>query len=75
MYYDELPIWVFIRIVHPEGKYNVDEYKYFIYTHLHFENLFNGSHVIEVHVRNEESSVTELSMDKTVVDFSSTVTW
>ena len=52
MYYDDLPIWGFIgkieKIVHPGDR---TEYKYYLFTHIHFDILYNGKRVIEVRVR------------------------
>ncbi len=51
MYYDDLPIWGFIgkieKIVHPGDR---TEYKYYLFTHIHFDILYNGKRVIEVRV-------------------------
>ena len=48
MYYDDLPIWGFIgkveKILHPGDR---TEYKYYLFTHIHFDILYNGKRVIE----------------------------
>ena len=49
MFYDDLPIWGFIgkieKILHPGDR---TEYKYYLFTHIHFDILYNGNRVIEV---------------------------
>ena len=49
MFYDDLPIWGFIgkieKILHP-GDHT--QYKYYLFTHIHFDILYNGNRVIEV---------------------------
>ena len=43
MYYDDLPIWGFIgkveKILHPGDR---TEYMYYLFTHIHFDILYNG---------------------------------
>ncbi|CDP05449.1 unnamed protein product [Coffea canephora] len=48
MYYDDLPLWGSIGKVDREGKASPEEYKYFIYTRIHFNIFFSGNHVIEI---------------------------
>lgn len=49
MFYDDLPIWGFIgkveKILHPGDR---TEFKYYLFTHIHFDILYNGNRVIEV---------------------------
>lgn len=49
MFYDDLPIWGFIgkveKILHPGDR---TEFKYYLFTHIHFEILYNGNRIIEV---------------------------
>ena len=50
MFYDDLPIWGFIgkieKILHPGDR---TLFKYYLFTHIHFDILYNGDRVIEVH--------------------------
>lgn len=52
MFYDDLPIWGFIgkieKILHPGDR---TQFKYYLFTHIHFDILYNGNRVIEVHPR------------------------
>ena len=53
MFYDDLPIWGFIgkieKNIHPGDR---AQFKYYLFTHIHFDILYNGNRVIEVHPRS-----------------------
>jgi hypothetical protein len=46
MYLDDLPVWGFIGKVEKNAKSG--EQRYFLFTHFHFELLYNSDNVIEV---------------------------
>ncbi|KAH7427629.1 hypothetical protein KP509_10G052300 [Ceratopteris richardii] len=70
MYYDDLPIWGFV------GKVDDHDMKYLLYTHLHFEVLYNEDRVIEITVAAEKSSSVDITEDKEVeVEFRYSVKW
>ena len=53
MFYDDLPIWGFIgkveKIMAAGAKsWEAAELKYYLFTHIHFDILYNGDRVIEV---------------------------
>lgn len=76
MYYDDLPIWAFTGKTERDGESSPDEYRYFIYTHLHFDIFYNGNNVIEISVRSADTGLTELAADKVVdVEFLHSVKW
>ncbi|KAL2344199.1 hypothetical protein Fmac_005484 [Flemingia macrophylla] len=73
MYYDDLPIWGFIGKVEKEGS----EYRYFLYTHLHFDVFYNRDRVIEINVRSDPNSLLDLTHHHKDLhaDFLYTVKW
>ena len=53
MFYDDLPIWGFIgkveKIMTQSSKaWEKHDLKYYLFTHIHFDILYNGDRVIEV---------------------------
>ncbi|CAL5427764.1 unnamed protein product [Camellia sinensis] len=76
MYYDDLPIWGFMGKVDREGRSDPNDYKYFLFKHIHFDILYNKDRVIEVSARMDPHSVVDLTEDKEVdVEFTYTVKW
>ncbi|CAL5430355.1 unnamed protein product [Camellia sinensis] len=76
MYYDDLPIWGFMGKVDREGRSDPNDYKYFLFKHIHFDILYNKDRVIEVNARMDPHSVVDLTEDKEVdVEFTYTVKW
>lgn len=80
MYYDDdLPIWEFVGEVHKQGI--LDNYKYFLHTHICFDVLFNKDCVIEIKVHVHPVAVytgaaVDLTKDKeTFVKFVYSVFW
>lgn len=70
MYYDDLPIWGFI------GKVDEQEMKYLLYTHVHFEILYNEGRVIEISVATDRAYTVDITEDKEVdVEFLYSVKW
>ncbi|CAI9780877.1 unnamed protein product [Fraxinus pennsylvanica] len=76
MYYDDLPIWGFLGKVEREGKSDPNEYRYYIFKHLHFEIFYNKDCVIEINARTDPSALVDLTEDKEVdVEFMYSVKW
>ena len=76
MYYDDLPLWGFIGKVDREGKASPEEYKYFIYTRIHFNIFFSGNHVIDIRAQTATSHLADITRDKEVeVEFSYVAVW
>jgi ketosteroid isomerase-like protein len=70
MYYDDLPIWGFV------GKVDEHDMKYLLYTHVHFEVLYNDDRVIEISVATDRSYTVDITEDKAVeVEFQYSVKW
>ncbi|GMY24765.1 transmembrane 9 superfamily member 2-like [Fagus crenata] len=76
MYYDDLPLWGFLGKFDKEGKDDPNEYKYYLFKHLHFEIFYNKDRVIEITVKSDQDALVDLSEDKEVnVEFTYSVKW
>ncbi|KAA8521512.1 hypothetical protein F0562_012178 [Nyssa sinensis] len=76
MYYDDLPLWCFIGMVDKNGIAKQTDYKYLLFTHVHFEIFYNKDRVIEINARTQAQYVVNLTEEKEMdVDFMYTVTW
>ncbi|KAL8496367.1 hypothetical protein ACS0TY_020180 [Phlomoides rotata] len=77
MYYDDLPLWAYI------GKIEDDSWtadgkgqKYFLFTHVKFDALYNGNQVIEIHAFSDPSHVVDVTEDVDVkVEFTYSIFW
>lgn len=77
MYYDDLPLWGFIGKVDKED-WNLHENgpRYYLFTHVQFDALYNGNQVIEVQAFSDPSYVVDISEDAEInVRFSYSVFW
>ncbi|PIN25419.1 Endosomal membrane protein, EMP70 [Handroanthus impetiginosus] len=77
MYYDDLPLWAFIGKVEDES-WTADGKgpKYFLFTHVQFDALYNGNQVIEIHAFGDPSHVVDFTDDVDVkVEFTYSVSW
>nr|POE44553.1 transmembrane 9 superfamily member 3 [Quercus suber] len=76
MYYDDMPIWGFIRKVEKEGKVDPSEYKYFLFKYIQINVSYNKDRVIEIVAHMDPQSLVDLTKDKEVeVEFMYTVKW
>lgn len=77
MYYDDLPLWAFIgKIKNESWTPNSKGPKYFLFTHVQFNALYNGNHVIEIHAFSEPNHVVDVSEDVDInVKFTYSVLW
>ncbi|GAB2292811.1 Transmembrane 9 super member 2 [Dionaea muscipula] len=76
MYFDELPIWGFLGKIDKESKASPDEYKYYLYMHIHFDILYNADRVIEIIVHTDPNSLVDITEHKEVnVEFTYSVKW
>lgn len=70
MYYDDLPLWGFI------GKMDETETKYYLFTHIPFEILYNNDRVIGISITSDNSYVVDITDEKEVeVEFHYSVNW
>ena len=81
MCYDDLPIWGFIgkveKIMSQATKsWEKHELKYYLFTHIHFDILYNGDRVIEVNVSTDPSRTVEITEgENVIVDWTYSVKW
>ncbi|CAL5427768.1 unnamed protein product [Camellia sinensis] len=76
LYYDDLPVWAFIGTVRRPSLAETNDYKYFLFTDIEFEILYNKEHVIEINAPIHTNFVIDLTEDKEVdVEFRYTVKW
>ena len=81
MFYDDLPIWGFIgkveKIMSQSTKsWEKHELKYYLFTHIHFDILYNGDRVIEVNVSTDPSRTVEITEgENVIVDWTYSVKW
>ncbi|KAL9255197.1 Transmembrane 9 superfamily member 3-like protein [Drosera capensis] len=76
MYFDDLPIWGFLGKFDKEKKDSPEEYKYYLYKHIHFDILYNKDRVIEITVHTEPNSLIDITENKEVdVEFTYSVKW
>lgn len=63
MFYDDLPIWGFIGKLEKVSKPSGIEIRYFIFTHVHFEILWNLQHIVDINVSTDPNQVVDISED------------
>ncbi|KAL9171440.1 hypothetical protein ABFS82_04G208500 [Erythranthe guttata] len=77
MYYDDLPLWAFIGKVEDE-KWTSDSKgpKYYLFTHVQFDALYNGNQVVEIHALSDPNHVLDITDDIDVtIDFTYSIFW
>ena len=77
MFYDDLPIWGFIgkveKILRSGEK---PDLKLFLFTHIHFEVMYNGNRIVEINISaNPDSTVDITEGENIIVDFTYSVKW
>eukprot|EP00238_Polyblepharides_amylifera_P008022 CAMPEP_0196579290 /NCGR_PEP_ID=MMETSP1081-20130531/19835_1 /TAXON_ID=36882 /ORGANISM="Pyramimonas amylifera, Strain CCMP720" /LENGTH=609 /DNA_ID=CAMNT_0041898823 /DNA_START=57 /DNA_END=1886 /DNA_ORIENTATION=+ len=76
MYYDDLPIWGFIGKVEKILRPGQPEWRYYIFTHIHFDISYNKERVIEINVSTDPMRTLDITdEDEISVDFSFSVRW
>lgn len=74
LYYDDLPMWAFIGQIGQDWEYP-SKNRYFIFTHKHFEVLYNKDRVIEVFVRTDTELLADVTDEEVDVEFRYSVKW
>ncbi|CAA0810689.1 Transmembrane 9 superfamily member 5 [Striga hermonthica] len=77
MYFDDLPLWAYIGKVE-HGSLAIDGHgpKYFLFTHVQFDALYNGNQVIEVHALGHPSHAVDVTADVDLeIKFTYSVSW
>ena len=72
MYYDDLPIWGFVGKTERTGQ----DIKYSLFTHVHFDMLYNEDRVIEINVGYDSMFTVDITEDKEqTVKFTYSAKW
>jgi transmembrane 9 superfamily protein 1 len=72
MYYDDLPIWGFVGKTELTGK----DTKYYLFTHVHFDILYNKDRVIEVNIGYDSIFFVDITEEKEqTVKFTYSAKW
>ncbi|XP_057808041.1 transmembrane 9 superfamily member 5-like isoform X1 [Salvia miltiorrhiza] len=77
MYYDDRPLWAYIGKIEDESwKVDGKEKKFLLFTHVHFDALYNGNQVIEINAFSEPSHLVDVTEDVDVeVEFTYSISW
>lgn len=77
MFYDDLPIWGFIGKVEKLMKSGEKpDLRYYLFTHIHFEILYNANRVIELSVSTDPSKTVDITDgENIIVDYTYSVKW
>ncbi|KAJ4846753.1 hypothetical protein Tsubulata_010238 [Turnera subulata] len=78
MYYDDLPLWGFIGKVEDLSLVGGDEkkFKYYLFTHLRFDVLYNDNRVIEISAFSDPNQAVDITEDIDIdVKFTYSVLW
>ena len=77
MFYDDLPIWGFIGKVEKILRAGEQpDLKLFLFTHIHFEVMYNGNRIVEINISaNPDSTVDITEGEDIIVDFTYSVKW
>eukprot|EP01023_Acetabularia_acetabulum_P020115 TRINITY_DN2036_c0_g1_i1.p1 TRINITY_DN2036_c0_g1~~TRINITY_DN2036_c0_g1_i1.p1 ORF type:complete len:602 (+),score=71.18 TRINITY_DN2036_c0_g1_i1:212-2017(+) len=82
MFFDDLPLWGFIgKVEKTLLSKGAQEYKYYLFTHIHFEIHYNGDYIIEINVSTDPAQAADISEDKLKdqsslqVEFTYSVKW
>ncbi|XP_048504263.1 transmembrane 9 superfamily member 5 isoform X2 [Beta vulgaris subsp. vulgaris] len=77
MYYDDLQFWGFIGKVEEENlNSHMRGPRFYLFTHVQFEVLYNSNHIIEVHAFSDPNHIVDITEDaETDVKFTYSVNW
>lgn len=76
MYYDDLPFWGFIGKIEEGLNPYMKGRRFYLFTHVQFDVLYNGNHVIEVHAFSDPNYVIDITEDaETDVKLTYSATW
>lgn len=74
MFFDDLPVYGFIGKV--EKILKTKEFRYFLFTHFHFDIHWNGDYIIEINVSSDPMRTVDITHgDEVQVEFSYSVKW
>jgi len=73
MFFDDLPLWGFIGKLQPNEK---QEERYMLFTHVHFEVLYNADRVVEISVSTDTNQAVDITEEVTKeVKFTFSAKW
>ncbi|XP_057547974.1 transmembrane 9 superfamily member 5-like isoform X2 [Amaranthus tricolor] len=77
MYYDDLPLWGYIGKVEKASlSLDVKGPRFYLFTHVQFDVLYNGNHVIEVLAFSDPNHVVDITEDAEIdVKFTYSAKW
>ncbi|KAJ8767703.1 hypothetical protein K2173_020643 [Erythroxylum novogranatense] len=77
MHYDDLPFWGFIgKIEDLSWMGSEKNFKYYLFTHVHFDVLYNGNSIIEINALGDPNHAVDISEDDDMdVKFTYSVLW
>eukprot|EP01024_Parvocaulis_polyphysoides_P054899 TRINITY_DN5570_c0_g1_i4.p1 TRINITY_DN5570_c0_g1~~TRINITY_DN5570_c0_g1_i4.p1 ORF type:complete len:602 (+),score=51.23 TRINITY_DN5570_c0_g1_i4:165-1970(+) len=82
MFYDDLPLWGFIgKVEKTLLSKGAQEFRYWLFTHIHFDIHYNGDYIIEINVSTDPAQAEDISEDKLKgesslqVEFTYSVKW
>ncbi|GAB4846358.1 Transmembrane 9 super member 2 [Ancistrocladus abbreviatus] len=76
MYYDDLPLWGFLRKVDNDEKTDPSQYKYYLFRHINIGILYNEDRVIEINAQSDPNVLVDLTENREVdVEFTYIVKW
>lgn len=77
MLYDDLPIWGFIGKVEKILRSGErPDLKLFLFTHIHFEILYNGNRVVEINISADPLRTVDITEgENIIVDYTYSVKW
>lgn len=77
MYYDGLPLWGYVGKIEDDSRsLSEKRSKYSLFTHVQFDALYNGNHVIEIRAFSDPNHVVDITEDVDInVKFTYSVFW
>uniref|UniRef100_A0A803R2N4 Transmembrane 9 superfamily member n=1 Tax=Cannabis sativa TaxID=3483 RepID=A0A803R2N4_CANSA len=77
MYYDDLPLWAYVGKVEENWNIEQNTTKYYIFTHVQFDAVYNDNQVIEIQAFSDPNHVLDITEDVEIddVEFTYSVNW
>ncbi|PON52598.1 Nonaspanin [Trema orientale] len=76
MYYDDLPLWAFVGKVEESWTLDQKRPKYYLFTHLEFDAIYNDNRIIGIQAFSDPNHVLDITEDiETDVEFTYSVNW
>ncbi|KAJ0020523.1 hypothetical protein Pint_31891 [Pistacia integerrima] len=77
MYYDGLPLWGYVGKIEEDSRsLSEKRSKYFLFTHVQFDALYNGNQIIEICAFSDPNHIVDITEDVDInVKFTYSVSW